>query len=218
MGVEYQDELAFGWVRLEVCGDFFWSPDEVFFEFFCQFAHQGYLDVAVDLADFFYELVDVMRACVKDLRGFFILEFFQEVYALGTLFWREVLEGKVVCGHATGDEGGDHGAAAGDCPHVDAVADTFADQVERGVGNPRRAGIAHESDVALVLQVLHVFRSDFFLVEVVVRLHGSRNPVCVEEYARMARVFCQDQGNFFQDANRSVGNIFHVPDRGRYDV
>ena len=79
MRIENQYEFAFGRVSLEVRRDFGRGADQVFFELLGQFTHQGNLDFAKDLADFFDELVDVMRACVENLGRFFVFQLFQQV-------------------------------------------------------------------------------------------------------------------------------------------
>ena len=199
-------------------GNFRWRSDQVLFELLGQFSHQGNLDIAEDQLDFFHKLVDVVGAGVKDLGGFLFLQLFQQVNALGTFLWGKILEGKVVRGHAAADQGGNHGAWAGNGPDVDAFADAFSHQVECRVGDSRGASVTDKSDVSLVLQVFHIFRGDLFLVEVVVRLHGGSDAVIVEKDAGVAGILGQDQGHFLEGADSTIGDVFHVSDRSCYNV
>ena len=176
--------------------DFGRRADQVFFEFLGEFTHQGDLDFAKDLADFFDELVDVMRARVENLGCFFVFQLFQQVNALGALFGREILKAEMVCGHTARNECGNHGAGARNGANVDSFAHAFANQVECRVCNAGSTGIAYQGDVAFVFQEFHILGGYLLFIEVMVGFHGRVDAVVVKEHARVACVFGKHQRDF----------------------
>ena len=117
--------------------------------------------------------------------------------------------------HAGTHERRHHGATARYGTYGDSFAYAFSHQVERGVGDSGRACIAHEGDVAFVLEVFHVARSHLLLVEVVVGFHGRGDSVGVKQHAAVARVLGEHERDFLENPHGPVGDIFHVPDGSR---
>ena len=205
-------------MRLEVRRNLGRRADEVLFELLGELAHQRNLDFAENLADFLDELVDIVRARVKNLRRLFVLQLFEQVDALGALLGRKVLEREVVCGHAARNKRGNHRAGPWNRTHVDAFTYALPHQIECGVGDARRSRVAHERDIALVFQKFHVLRGHLLLVEVVVGFHRGAYPVVVEQDARVSRVLGEHERDFLEDPHGAVGDVFHVPDGGRDNI
>ena len=111
-----------------------------------------------------------------------------------------------------------HHRWAGDGNDADARFGRGVDQTVARVGNTRGAGVADQRHVLSRVQAVDQLRRLGRFGVVVIARQPRGYVVMREELAGVASVFRGDQIDFPQDAQRSDGDVFQIPDRRGDDV
>jgi hypothetical protein len=87
------------------------------------------------------------------------------------------------------------------------------DKAVAGIGNERHPSIAHQRDFRALLERDDQFRGTRQFIVFVVADERLVDVVVSEKLLRVARVLAGDLIDFFEDAQRTQGNVFEVADR-----
>jgi len=90
--------------------------------------------------------------------------------------------------------------------------------VKARVGDAGHASVGDECDFCAGFEIDDQFGGFGHLVVLVVADGAGVDAVVIEELLRLARVFAGDYVNFFQDAQRSQGDVFEIADWGGDEV
>ena len=98
------------------------------------------------------------------------------------------------------------------------MRDAFRHQAMPGIGQHRRAGIAHQRDARALFEQRDQLDGALLFVVFVIAQHAFGDFIVGQQLVRMAGIFAGNQGHLAQHAQRAKRDVFQVTDRRGHQV
>jgi hypothetical protein len=200
------------------CGQFAGFASEELFEFLCQFAREHDIGLGICLRQFLEEPLDAMGRFVEDQRSRGGSKGLEAALALTAFVGKKPDEMKLVRRQTAGRQSCDQRTGTRNRFHPETGVEGGADQAFSGVTDARAAGIGHEGDALLLLQVLQHLGDAACFIKSKATQERLADLEMGQQPRRMPCVFGDDHLAFPECAKSAEGDVLEVADRCRDKV